>query len=96
MPIDPKVKANWEKLQEKYNHPIDALGRPIDPKDQQTLRIWSGWRNCPANLYTTRTENYRLDYAILRLMGSGGPRLRTMIYLKLWSTILTCLTFTIE
>jgi hypothetical protein len=40
MPVDPKIKKNWEKLQEKVNYPVDALGRPIDPKDQQTLTVW--------------------------------------------------------
>ena len=40
MAIDPNVKKNWEKLQEKYNYPVDAMGRPIDPKDQQTLSVW--------------------------------------------------------
>ena len=40
MPVDPGIKKNWEKLQEKYNYPVDALGRPIDPKDQETLRLW--------------------------------------------------------
>lgn len=40
MPVDQKVKQNWEKLQEKYNYPVDALGRPIDPKDQKTLKVW--------------------------------------------------------
>ena len=40
MPVDSKVKKNWEKLQEKYNFPVDALGRPIDPKDQETLKVW--------------------------------------------------------
>ena len=40
MPVDPKVKKQWEKLQEKYNFPVDALGRPIDSKDQKTLRVW--------------------------------------------------------
>lgn len=40
MPIDPNVKKNWEKLQEKYAYPVDALGRPIDPKDQETLNVW--------------------------------------------------------
>jgi hypothetical protein len=40
MPIDSKVKQNWEKLQEKYNYPVDAMGRPIDSKDQQTLKVW--------------------------------------------------------
>jgi len=40
MPVEPKIKANWEKLQEKYNYPVDALGRPIDQKDQETLKVW--------------------------------------------------------
>ena len=40
MPIDPKVKKQWEKLQAQYNYPVDATGRPIDPKDQKTLKVW--------------------------------------------------------
>lgn len=40
MPLDPAVKKNWEKLQTKYNFPVDALGRPIDQKDQETLHVW--------------------------------------------------------
>jgi hypothetical protein len=40
MPLDPQVKSTWEKLQEKYNVPVDALGRPVDTKDQQTLNVW--------------------------------------------------------
>ena len=40
MSLDPNVKANWEKMQEKYDYPVDALGRPIDPKDQETLTVW--------------------------------------------------------
>lgn len=40
MPVDPNVRKQWEKLQERYNFPVDALGRPIDPKDQKTLRVW--------------------------------------------------------
>jgi hypothetical protein len=40
MPVDEKVKKQWEKLQEKYNFPVDALGRPIDQKDQKTLMVW--------------------------------------------------------
>jgi hypothetical protein len=40
MPLDPNVKANWEKLQEQYNYPVDALGRPIDPRDEETLSVW--------------------------------------------------------
>jgi hypothetical protein len=40
MPIDAKVKESWTKLQEKYDYPVDAMGRPIDPKDQETLKVW--------------------------------------------------------
>ncbi len=40
MPVDPNVKTNWEKLQEEYNYPVDALGRPIDQNDQETLKVW--------------------------------------------------------
>jgi hypothetical protein len=40
MPIDPKFKKQWERIQAKYNHPVDALGRPIDPRDQKTLKVW--------------------------------------------------------
>ena len=40
MPIDSKVKKQWEKLQQKYNYPVDATGRPIDPKDHRTLTVW--------------------------------------------------------
>ena len=40
MPLDPNVKKNWENLQSQYDYPVDATGRPIDPKDQQTLKVW--------------------------------------------------------
>jgi len=40
MSMDNAVKKNWEELQQKYNVPVDALGRPIDPKDQETLKVW--------------------------------------------------------
>lgn len=40
MPIEATIKDNWERLQVKYNYPVDALGRPIDPKDQETLKVW--------------------------------------------------------
>jgi hypothetical protein len=40
MAIDPTVRQNWEKIQEQYNHPVDALGRPINPNDQETLKVW--------------------------------------------------------
>jgi hypothetical protein len=40
MALDPSVKQNWEKIQQQYAYPVDALGRPIDPNDVETLRIW--------------------------------------------------------
>ena len=40
MALDPNVKDNWESLQEKYNVPVDALGRPIDQNDTETLNVW--------------------------------------------------------
>ena len=40
MALNKQIKENWEKLQEKYNYPVDALGRPIDTKDQETLKVW--------------------------------------------------------
>ena len=40
MALDPNIKASWEKLQQGHNYPVDAVGRPIDPKDQETLGVW--------------------------------------------------------
>ena len=40
MPIDAQVKRNWEKLQTQYDYPVDAMGRPIDPKDHEMLKVW--------------------------------------------------------
>jgi hypothetical protein len=40
MPLDPKVKKNWEELQKKHSVPVNAIGAKIDPKDQATLKVW--------------------------------------------------------
>jgi len=40
MTLDSKVRTYWEKLQEEYDYPVDATGRPIDPKDEETLKVW--------------------------------------------------------
>lgn len=40
MPLDPGIKDNWQKLQSQYNYPVDAVGRPIDQNDQDTLNVW--------------------------------------------------------
>ncbi len=40
MPIDPAIKKNWIEIQKKYEHPVNAIGVKIDPKDQVTLKVW--------------------------------------------------------
>ena len=40
MPLDPAVKKNWIEVQKKHPVPVNAIGVEIDPKDEQTLRIW--------------------------------------------------------
>ena len=40
MALDPEVKKNWESMQANYNYPVDAIGRPIDSNDQETLAVW--------------------------------------------------------
>ncbi len=38
--MDHSVRENWENLQEKFNFPVDAIGRPIDALDEETLTVW--------------------------------------------------------
>ena len=40
MPIDPKVRKQWQKIQSRYIYPVDVMGRPINDKDQKTLNVW--------------------------------------------------------
>jgi hypothetical protein len=40
MSLENSVKQNWERIQQQYDYPVDALGRPIDPNDSETLRVW--------------------------------------------------------
>ncbi len=40
MPLDPNVKKNWIEIQKKYEVPVNAIGVPIDPKDNKTLTVW--------------------------------------------------------
>lgn len=42
MALENNIRENWEKLQQRYNHPVDAIGRPIDQKDHETLSSWQG------------------------------------------------------
>lgn len=40
MPLDDKIKKNWEEIQKKHDVPVNALGVKINPKDQATLKVW--------------------------------------------------------
>lgn len=40
MTLNSVVKENWQKLQEKFNYPVDELGRPIEDKDTKKLYEW--------------------------------------------------------
>jgi hypothetical protein len=40
MPVDPKVKRQWQEVQKEYGYPVDVLGCPIDLKDKETLKTW--------------------------------------------------------
>ena len=40
MPLEASIKQNWERIQQQYDYPVDALGRPIEPNDSETLRVW--------------------------------------------------------
>ena len=38
--MDPRIKKNWIDLQRKKSVPVNAIGVPIDPKDQFTMKVW--------------------------------------------------------
>jgi hypothetical protein len=40
MPVDPRIRKNWEEIQKRYEYPVNALGVKINPKDQATLKVW--------------------------------------------------------
>lgn len=40
MSVDPKIKKNWIELQKKAEHPVNAIGVKINPKDEATLKVW--------------------------------------------------------
>jgi hypothetical protein len=40
MPINQQLKEKWEKIQQEYDYPVDALGNPIAEDDEETLAIW--------------------------------------------------------
>ena len=40
MALDPAVKKNWIEVQKHHSVPVNAIGMKIDPKDEETLRVW--------------------------------------------------------
>ncbi len=40
MALDPKIKRNWEEIQKKNGHPVNAIGVPIKPTDVAMLKVW--------------------------------------------------------
>jgi hypothetical protein len=40
MPLDPAIKRTWIDIQRNHPLPVNAIGVPIDPKDQMTLKVW--------------------------------------------------------
>jgi hypothetical protein len=40
MALDASIKKNWIAIQTKRDHPVNAIGMKIDPKDAQTMKVW--------------------------------------------------------
>ncbi len=40
MAIPEQVRKNWEEIQKKYDHPVNAIGVKIDNKDTKTMSVW--------------------------------------------------------
>lgn len=40
MALDEAIKKTWIEIQSKHDVPVNAIGMPIDPKDQVTLSVW--------------------------------------------------------
>ncbi|MGD2114394.1 MAG: hypothetical protein PVG07_05040 [Acidobacteriota bacterium] len=40
MSLDSRIKSNWIEAQKNSDRPVNALGLPIDPKDERTLAVW--------------------------------------------------------
>jgi hypothetical protein len=40
MPVDPRIRKNWEEIQKRHAYPVNALGVKINPKDLATLKVW--------------------------------------------------------
>ncbi len=40
MPIPEQVRKNWIEIQNRNEHPVNAIGVKIDSKDEKTLKVW--------------------------------------------------------
>ncbi len=40
MSLKPGVKKNWEDIQAKFSHPVNAIGVKIKNNDEKTLKVW--------------------------------------------------------
>lgn len=40
MALDPAIKKTWIEIQKTKNVPVNAIGVPIPPTDQATLKVW--------------------------------------------------------
>lgn len=40
MALDAAVKKNWIEIQKRSSRPVNAIGMPIDSRDEKTLKVW--------------------------------------------------------
>ncbi len=40
MALKPQIKKNWIEVQKRHDHPVNAIGVKINPKDKMTLKVW--------------------------------------------------------
>lgn len=40
MAVDEKIRQNWIEIQKRFDHPVNAIGVKINPKDEKTLKVW--------------------------------------------------------
>jgi hypothetical protein len=40
MALDPRIRKNWEEIQKRHPHPVNAIGVKITEKDKDAYRIW--------------------------------------------------------
>jgi len=40
MALDPQIKKMWQEVQAANTVPVNTIGMPINPKDQNSMRVW--------------------------------------------------------